>query len=236
MFIAPKKIWNPLEKIYRDLNIAGTSRWQYDQHNLLINDPHTYSDNFNFAMKSRQRYTYAVPSLKIVEEIAKIAENGSVVEIGAGLGYWAKYLSQFNLQIIAYDLKYDERNIYFDNDAQEFFPVKQGGVSSIALHHDSPLLLCWPPYNTPFAFDALSLYKGDYLIYIGESEGGCTGDQQFFNLLNEEWEEIFYNSEVLNLVGIHSAEYIYKRKTSIPLSERFLALPEKGDVSSDELY
>jgi hypothetical protein len=42
------------------------------------------------------------------------------------------------------------------------------------------LMLCWPPYSETMASDCLDTFQGDTVIYIGERQNGCTGDDKFF--------------------------------------------------------
>ena len=153
-----------------------------------------------------------LPSDSIGTAIKTIC-NSDVVEIGAGLGYWAKYLEQFDINVVAFDPKGNHRSGYFTIE-NEYHKVLEGGVEQVTLHSDKALMLCWPPYKDPMAYEALVLYKGNYLIYIGESSYGCTGDHDFFNLLEDEWELVHHNRDVMNWWGIHSAEFIYKRKNT----------------------
>lgn len=50
------------------------------------------------------------------------------------------------------------------------------------------LFLCWPPYNGAMAIEAVRAYQGDTVVYIGESYGGCTADDDFFTLMGEGYE------------------------------------------------
>lgn len=92
-----------------------------------------------------------------------------------------------------------------------FFPVQQGSVEKLAEHPDRVLLLCWPPYDNPFAADALRAFQGDTLIYIGEGTGGCCADDDFFDLL-DEWEEVDYFREHVQWSGLRDGAGVYRRR------------------------
>jgi hypothetical protein len=94
-----------------------------------------------------------------------------------------------------------------------FFPVEQGSVEKLAQHRNRALLLSWPPYDKPFAYEALSAFPGDTLFYIGEGDGGCTGDDAFFRLLYEEWEEVEYCPDHISWSGIRDYLTLYRRKS-----------------------
>jgi hypothetical protein len=94
-----------------------------------------------------------------------------------------------------------------------YFPVQMGSVEKLADHPDRVLLLCWPPYNSTFAHDALQAYPGDTLIFIGEGPGGCTGDDSFFELLAAEWEEVEDQfTDFVAWYGLNDYVTLYRRK------------------------
>ncbi len=164
------------------------------------------------------------PTVPALEWIATHCPR--IVEIGAGNGYWAWMLTQYGCDVIAYDIAPTENDWVHGSH----YPVLEGGTEKAALHPDRALMLCWPPHSDPMAFDALSAYQGDTLIYIGESSGGCTGDENFFRRLgctltwvdeDGEYRDVTPSSEwtllqKLNIPqweGIHDAVYVYQRRT-----------------------
>ena len=59
------------------------------------------------------------------------------------------------------------------------------------------------------AYRALLVYKGDILIYIGEF-GGCCADEEFFELLEKDWENI-EKFDIPQWHGMHDRLAIYRR-------------------------
>lgn len=137
------------------------------------------------------KWTWAIPAPLSLAWIAERLDGRPVVELGAGNGYWAWCLSQMGVDVVAYDIapigfehswfhpNEDDPDGWYGNP-QEFYPVKQGGVEVLTEHPDRVLFLCWPNYDTSFAFDAISTYGGSEFIYIGEGSGGCNADWQFW--------------------------------------------------------
>lgn len=72
-------------------------------------------------------------------------------------------------------------------------------------------MLCWPSYDDPMGFNTLSTFTGNKLIYIGEGDGGCTGDDKFHDLLREEWKEV-KEIDIRQWIGIHDAMFFFERK------------------------
>lgn len=93
-----------------------------------------------------------------------------------------------------------------------FFPVQQGSVEKLNAHRNRALLLSWPPYDTEFGHEALQAFPGDTLFYIGEGWGGCTANDAFYELLNEEWEEVEYCHDHISWSGIRDYLTMYRRK------------------------
>lgn len=95
--------------------------------------------------------------------------------------------------------------------------VLVGDETAVKEHPDSTLFLCWPPQGslayrgTCPGYRALRLYKGDRVVYVGEPKGGVTGCDQFFDLLDAEWEE----EKIIRIpryMGLHDQLISYLRK------------------------
>ncbi len=156
----------------------------------------------------KHKYSFAVPFRQAIEVLVT---HSPLIEIGAGTGYWAKLIQESGGDIIAFDVP-KKKNLYFSAPGS-FFKVKIGGPKKILEHPNRSLFLSWPPYDYPLAEDCLKIYKGRVFIYIGESDGGCTGNDKFFVLLKEGWitlEEI----PIPQWPGIHDRMVVYERKPS----------------------
>jgi hypothetical protein len=120
-------------------------------------------------------FSWAIPSQNAILEIARLGD--SVVEIGAGTGYWAWLLGQAGCKVAAFDAEPRQR--------PHWTPIQSSSTSVFENYGSSTLLLCWPPWNDPMAEHALARHRGQYLVYVGESEGGRTANAEFFRQLQE---------------------------------------------------
>jgi hypothetical protein len=143
-------------------------------------------------------YAYAIPSPETIEWAADFSAGRSLVELGAGRGYWAAQLGRADVKIEAFDSEPPDQidNVSFrktNGQADVWHPVgdlaaleSRGGVRS-----DEALFLCWPPgWGNTMASEALADFEaagGDRLIYVGEPKGGKTGDDAFFDALSARW-------------------------------------------------
>lgn len=211
------KIWNPLLDIYlaNGLHLDPFQRFEIDPFKDVNHSP-SRKYNMNRIVKNdeivqdaRRRYSWAVPDEKLAKAILDVS-GPEVVEMAAGTGYWAHYLEQFDIDVLAYDIQ-SKRDGYCTPNTY-YHEVLEGDYSILDNHSGRALLLCWPPYDISYAYDCLMAYKGNYLIYIGEGHGGCCADNAFFEELDKNWDVVYTNYDTINWWFVHSYDVIYKRK------------------------
>lgn len=157
------------------------------------------------------RYAWSIISPGDVTWMTEQLNGRAVVEIGAGTGYWAWQLEQVGVDVAAYDPNpVREDNSYCK--AGPYTTVLRDDATAVKHHQDRALLMVWPPYGGEHARHALSLYKGDLLIYAGEPWGGCTADDGFYELLEAEWGVISVSQKHVAWWGIHCQLSAYTRK------------------------
>jgi hypothetical protein len=177
---------------------------------------------------TKKRYSWAVPDQAAIEAIADNSPHG-VVEIGAGGGYWAWMLRQHGVDVVAYDPA-PVNSKWFEGSP--WSEVLYGDHTAVIGHPDRALLSVWPCYDAPWAAEALTLFEGDTVVYVGEGSGGCTGDDRFHALLGQEVYCSHFGDEVCDCPrgvalfrqtqrvdipqwsGIHDDLSVYKRVVS----------------------
>jgi hypothetical protein len=141
-------------------------------------------------------YAYAIPSPETISWMSKFCAGRSIVELGAGRGYWAGQLSGAGLAVDAYELEPPDvvENVSFPHvTGQVDVWHSVSGLAELGTvdWSDSVLFLCWPPgWGNTMASDALASFEaagGDRLVYVGEPKGGKTGDDAFFDALSARW-------------------------------------------------
>jgi hypothetical protein len=156
-----------------------------------------------------KKYAWAIPTKEAVEFIAQYSP---IIEMGAGSGYWANLINLVGGNIIAFDeAPPNEVTNRFFKEGTTFFSVKQGTPEIVSNYPNHTLFLCWPPYDSSMAYETLKAYKGNVVIYVGEGSGGCTGDDQFHDLLEKEWT-MTNEIKIPQWYGIHDWLYLYSRK------------------------
>lgn len=132
-------------------------------------------------------YAWAVPTKEAISHIVKLPQP--IVELGAGTGYWARLIAKAGGTVHAYD-KHTKASKNKYGMKPKYYAIKRGVPGSILKPGNKwrTLLLCWPDYNTSFAYDAARLFQGTHLVYIGEGDGGCTGDDKFHDYLEANYK------------------------------------------------
>jgi hypothetical protein len=89
-------------------------------------------------------------------------------------------------------------------------------VSAVRAYPERVLFLCWPPFDDDGAsYAALRAYRGDVLLYIGDSPGfngtsGATGTVRFHRELALNWTPA-EQAAIPNWPGLHDRLVVYRR-------------------------
>ncbi|WP_067664169.1 hypothetical protein [Nocardia miyunensis] len=181
-------------------DIVAPSVSEHDGRRVVNGGRPNGSARLGFAQTVLQSsYAYAIPSPETIDWVAGFCEGRTVVELGAGRGYWAAQLRAAGLSVAAYDSEPPDRsdNPSFTKTIGQkdiWFPV--GTLDDYRARtcrgSDDVLFLCWPPgWGNPMSAEALTDFEaagGERLIYLGEPKGGKTGSDAFFDALASGWE------------------------------------------------
>ena len=155
-------------------------------------------------------FSWSICSPGDIAWMKDILGGRGVVESGAGGGYWAWQMEQAGVSVAAYDPNEPGDGNHFAR--RSWTTVLRDDHSAPKYHPDRALFLCWPSYADPWAAQSLACYSGDLLIYAGEGDGGCCADDEFFRLLEAEWDEIGTAPQHVSYWGIHCYLTAYRRK------------------------
>ncbi len=155
-------------------------------------------------------YAWAVPNDEALNAIAEAAEGHGLVDFGAGTGYWAKLLADRGVDVVAIDNWTDQK------PEKLWFPVITGSYELLPPMRDRVLFLCWPPQGTTMALNALKVWGGNTLVYVGEpapSPGYArsTADPSFLMELLKHWD-LEQEIEIPRWFNRDDSVFIYHRK------------------------
>jgi len=158
-----------------------------------------------------RKYAWGIPNDAAINALKDIAP---IVEIGAGVGYWAWLLRCQGVDVIAYDkhpTSQSQKNT-FHKENPEWTEVCKGGADQAAKHASRSLFLCWPPLGEFLASEALDLYEGNHIAYVGSPS--FTGNHAFHRKLFEDFDERKV-VEIPTWPGLDDKLTIYQRKRRI---------------------
>jgi len=157
----------------------------------------------------RAKYSWSIPS---EEAIQAIRGYGPFLEVGSGNGYWAFEMATRGIDITPTDKSPLDPHWFKPQHAKLWYPVFKADAETAVETYDRPgLLLSWPSYAESWALNALTKFRGKYVVYIGEGYGGCTADDGFHDELSTNWEEIL-DLEIPQWWGLHDRLWVYTRK------------------------
>jgi hypothetical protein len=204
---------------YRSLTVKEGLGWLKtgapSRETMLLPHPTDYFDLDFEEHASRYRMrgswvhtlSFAIPCLEAMECL----KARSVVEVGAGTGYWSSLIALHGGDIIATDIETGISG--YRHHIGAFHGVEQLSATEAATRYpDRDVLTVWPNYDESWAYEMACTIEGDRLLhYVGEGYGGCTADDDFHTLMSREFDQI---SEVAipQWEGIHDYLTTYRRK------------------------
>lgn len=161
--------------------------------------------------------SWAIPTDAALEVLSKYAP---LVECGAGMAYWLALLRARGVDAIGYDLnRPGRRNTYHRSARRPWTEIQRlSSLKAARRHPDRTLLLCWPPYDDDAAsYNVLRAYRGDVLIYIGET---ASGSVRFHRELALNWT-LVEELELPHWPRLEDRVMVYRRNAvRRPLLER----------------
>lgn len=148
---------------------------------LSISSVWTYIDGKRNKEIDRCWLSFSIPTHQLIADIQQFIGTDTCLEIGAGRGLWA-YLIGEKSHIIATDLFV--KNKTYTN------VVQLDGVCAVHKYATTNCLLIVWPLCDDTAARVLKDFRGTKMIYVGESKGGCTGSDDFFNQIHARWKLI----------------------------------------------
>ena len=158
--------------------------------------------------KFRSGVSWHVPTQGVIN---LLLNHGPIVSVGSGFAYTESIAITQGADIIATDIKPNGKNGWCRGGKFYCNVEELSAIDAVKKYKGRNVFMAWPPYNTPMAHDVVSnMEVGTYLIYIGEGHGGCTGDDNFFESLYSDFEEID-DIAIPQWSGLHDYCTVYKK-------------------------
>ena len=153
---------------------------------------------FGERSKLVKEYSWAVPTEDVIRYCAQF---DNLLEIGAGNGYWASLIEEMGGDVQATD-KSPPEETHTEVEQQ----IWQNLIPAI---RERPVLMVWPPYNEGVAA-GVARQSPNHILYVGEQRGGCTGEDEFFDIVEEQYG-LVGKLDIPSYTGIHDNFFHYAR-------------------------
>jgi hypothetical protein len=118
----------------------------------------------------KNHFGWSVPTQKAIEKIIKFIKNDSVLEMGSGLGLWAKLLQLNEIKIYPTD-NYGDIEIRLKRGSSLFTDVENiDYMQALCKYKDcNILMIIWlNPFESLMCYDIPKMFKGNKIIYVGD--------------------------------------------------------------------
>lgn len=165
------------------------------------------SDRAELLYAQRRRFLaeigFCLVTAEVIDALTTLLVGKKVLEAGSGSGWLAARLGERGINIVSADWT-DYRTA--DRSGRRGYPIREvfrldhhGNAVDLLPGDYDTVLLVWPNCETQFARNVVcAMRSGQALIYEGESEGGCTADQEFFQYLRNS-----FNPSVSGMAGLN---------------------------------
>lgn len=190
MKILVKEEWDQVIK-------EGTKRFSFDV------------DLFRKREEFRIGVSWHIPTDELVNAIK---ECSPMVSVASGFAYTESLAIKEGADIIATDICPNKDNQWCRDGIFHIQVEEISAVDAVKKYSGRNVFMAWPPYDKSMAFDVASeMDQERILIYVGESQGGCTGNDDFFQYLETHFEELDISVDIPRWGGIYDDVHIYKK-------------------------
>ena len=160
-----------------------------------------------------KKFGFSVPSREALEAISKFVGTDKVLEIGAGIGFWAYLMNLYHINVIATDI--GKTGQCYDNFNETWMKLEMIDHKKAMEKYNKEcnvLFMSWPIDKNNSGAESLRMYLGKKVIYIGECQGGITATDTFFEILRRKY--VLKNIvDIPNWIGKHDKLYFYENNS-----------------------
>lgn len=131
-------------------------------------------------------YAWAIPNAQAIQALA---DHAPLLEIGAGLGYWAWLVEQTGAAIQATDPAVPARGDDPGNpDPWTAVDPVDGPRAVEEADPAASLFVCWPSPEAQWVEASLDRFEGETVVYVGPGRGGIAGSDGFHDRLHHDYD------------------------------------------------
>lgn len=156
------------------------------------------------------RFGLSAISAGDIEWIRRETGNAEFFEVGAAPGMLALECNERGLKVSSSDPDPTGANGWNWRSPRKM--TRCSGQQAVRIHRGKNLLWSWPDYNEPYTATVLRGFDGEFVVYIGEGPGGCTGSDEFHDLLERDFD-LTGIREIRNFPSIRDRIHVLRRKS-----------------------
>lgn len=206
-----KSYYLEIDQLTKDLNEKKVS--QAAQIKINKSPMELIASRFGYIAKSamlREQYVnqfgFALVTEELLDEINSLIDGKRVIEIGCGAGWFAKcYRERFpDAQYETLDSGewcWESQHVELDHTVD---------YATFDYSNYEVVISSWPNMDEEAIEEVLKgLPSGCLFVHCGESNGGCTGTDEMFDLLDERFEHKHHFINSITFAGLHDAWDLY---------------------------
>jgi len=159
-------------------------------------------------------YSFCILSHEFISEIINLLQKlevNSIIELASGCGWLSHWIKKYKFENIT---AIDNMN-WAKRDGWNVLDIvkKYDAVKFVKENQSIDLFILSWPYMDSMAYKIWkNMKESQYLLYIGEGEGGCTADDQFFEeTFNNRVKCINLSDSFRSFWGIHDRPILFKK-------------------------
>lgn len=168
--------------------------------------PRSHLEELALRKRYIQRYGFAILDTPTVRRLRSYAP---LVEVGSGSGYWAYECRRAGVDVVATDPGTGRyRTVHWSPYGRV---ETLTGVEAVERYPDRTLLIVWPDLDHSWPANTVTAFQGQVILYVGESRGGATGTDAFFDRLEDQFRKVG-DYAIPQFWGLHDSLQVYRRR------------------------
>lgn len=159
------------------------------------------------ALRDRHIKEIGFPILtrEVISCLTRALLGKRVVDVGCGSGFLASQLQSFGCNVVAVDT-FETCYTNADFSKVKFCEILQTDATELDYANFDVVIMTWPDHTTQVSDSVANNMKiGQYLIYQGEGDYGCTGSAAFHQMLHDNFKKYSYLERRLNMNHVQFA-------------------------------
>ena len=191
-------------------NKSNNEIFEYINHILIDAKNDDMFSPFSFMVRSKfvKIFSWCLPSKDSIDQLTKFIDNDNVLEIAGGRGLWSLLLKNNNINIKCTSI--NDGHYYNNEDMKLTWTDIELLSYENAINKYSNYNCLFLSWGSGVLTDALTQFKGNKLILIGEEGDGCT-DSMYEELENETGFKLNKVIKIPQWSYIHDKIFIYTR-------------------------